>query len=241
MNFVFKNLFKCRLVLKYKKTFPKFITFYSSDKPFTIIVEGNVGCGKTTFLNNFERNSNFLTLYEPIEEWKNVKGIDLMNLFYNDLKTWSFSFQTYVFLTMMKIHETKTNKPFKIMERSIYSGRYVFIENLYKLNLITQPELAVLDEWFQWLVSTNCAKVDLIVYLRTNPEVAYERILKRGREGETLPFEYVTKIHELYENWLIKKNNSFCHAPVWCIDANQDLQTIKNDFDYFEYQAMQHI
>lgn len=44
------------------------------------------------------------------------------------------------------------------------------------------------------------------VYLRTTPDVVYERIRKRARSEETcVPFEYIKQLHELHEDWLIRK------------------------------------
>lgn len=42
------------------------------------------------------------------------------------------------------------------------------------------------------------------VYLRTTPEVVYERMKIRGRDEEsTVSFEYLKELHDLHENWLI--------------------------------------
>lgn len=44
----------------------------------------------------------------------------------------------------------------------------------------------------------------LLVYLRTTPEIVYERMKTRARsEEKCIPFEYLKQLHELHENWLI--------------------------------------
>lgn len=44
-----------------------------------------------------------------------------------------------------------------------------------------------------------------LVYLRTTPEVAYERMRKRGRlEERSVTMKYVEDIHRLHEKWLIE-------------------------------------
>ena len=49
---------------------------------------------------------------------------------------------------------------------------------------------------------------DVIVYLRTLPEIALTRIRKRNRQGEEdLSLEYLTKLHTYYDNWLLPINN----------------------------------
>lgn len=46
----------------------------SKTVPYTILVEGNVGCGKSTFLTLFEGLKNIEVVQEPVEEWRNVTG-----------------------------------------------------------------------------------------------------------------------------------------------------------------------
>ena len=59
---------------------------------------------------------------------------------------------------------------------------------------MTDAEYAVLSEWFNFLITCPQLdfKIDQIVYLRTDPEIAYERIKKRSRPEEHLiPFTYL--------------------------------------------------
>jgi len=52
------------------------------------------------------------------------------------------------------------------------------------------------------------------VYLRTDPEVVYDRICQRGRsEEKSISLNYLKSIHELHEDWLIRKK-FFLPAPV---------------------------
>ncbi len=48
--------------------------------------------------------------------------------------------------------------------------------------------------------------LDLIVYLRTSPEVAYSRMMDRGRKEEAgAPLGYLQLLHDAYEDWLINQ------------------------------------
>ena len=47
-------------------------------KPFTVIVEGNIGSGKTTFLNHFAKFKDVEVLQEPVNKWRNVQGHNLL-------------------------------------------------------------------------------------------------------------------------------------------------------------------
>ena len=81
----------------------------SGGSPVTIIVEGNIGAGKTTFLQIFEQccaRASMpppLVVPEPINLWRNVGGVNVFQLLADDPKRWSFAFQSYVQLTMHKV------------------------------------------------------------------------------------------------------------------------------------------
>lgn len=47
-------------------------------QPFTVFIEGNIGAGKTTFLNHFRKYDDVLLHTEPVEKWRNVNGFNLL-------------------------------------------------------------------------------------------------------------------------------------------------------------------
>ncbi|KAJ8983330.1 hypothetical protein NQ317_010869 [Molorchus minor] len=147
-------------------------------RPYTVAVEGNIGSGKTTFLNYFNKHENVSIFTEPVELWRNCNGYNLLGLMYENPHEWSFTFQSYVQLTMLQQHCQRTHHPIKLMERSVYSA-------------------SVIDEHFNWLTSYSDTSIDVIIYLRTMPELAYERIKQRNRsEEKCVPFEYLKEIHD---------------------------------------------
>ena len=106
------------------------------------------------------------------------------------LPIWSYKCPTY---TRVKL--------FMSLSISHLSARYCFIENLYNGGNMTDPEYAVISEWFNFLITCPQLnlKIDQIIYLRTDPEVAYERIKKRKRPEENLlPFSYLKGISMNY-------------------------------------------
>ena len=73
---------------------------------------------------------------------------------------------------MLENHVLNTGKPVKLIERSIFSARYCFVENMYRTEKMLGCEYEVLDEWFKFATNDSALdlKVDLIIYLKTNPE-----------------------------------------------------------------------
>lgn len=219
----------------------------------TICIEGNIGCGKTTLLDFFRKRYQATgcpdpgIFLEPVERWRNVDGENLFHYLYKDPARYSLAFQTYVQLTMIKLH----SKQPKLMERSIYSARYCFVENLYQLNYLSRLEYIILDKWFKHLVlsgseinpnqevadtssSNNNLKeleynllsrpcgvnIDLIIYLRCSPQQVMERIRIRSRaEEKDISFDYIKSLHNLHEDWLIKRKFPV-PAPVLVLDTN---------------------
>ena len=202
-------------------------------RPFTVLIEGNIGSGKTTFLKHFSKFDNIEVITEPVEKWTNVKGSNLLQKMYEDPERWAFVFQTYVQLTMLQQHTENNDRQIKIMERSLYSARYCFIENLFKSGKIQRSEYTVLVEWFEFLttrVNEVDLGVDLIVYLRTSPEKAMERIQSRSRGEESLiPMIQVKNLHDLYEKWLIEEKFPR-PAPVVTINADKNIEQMVEEY-----------
>lgn len=154
---------------------------------------------------------------------------------YENPSKWAFSFQMYVQLTILQQHTKPTNSPIKLMERSIYSARYCFVENMYQEKVMPSPSFSVINDWFKWLTTNVDLSVDMIVYLRTTPEVVYERMKLRNREEEKLvPLGYLKQLHDLHENWLYHKNMFELPAPVLVLDANLDKSVITNEYQKYE-------
>lgn len=200
-------------------------------KPFTIFVEGNIGSGKTTFLKHFAALDKVVTLAEPVDRWREVRGENFLNLMYTDPSRWGITFQTYVQLTMLDLHTKPVDRPIKMMERSIHSARYCFVENLHQSGLMPNPDFIALDEWFNWIVKNHDVAGNFIIYLRTTPEVVHRRMLSRARSEEScVPLEYLQKLHQLHEDWLFHRTSFTCPAPVLVVDADKDLDMMSADF-----------
>ncbi|CAB1339500.1 unnamed protein product [Coregonus sp. 'balchen'] len=194
------------------------------EKKLVICIEGNIASGKTTCLEYFSKTSNIEVLTEPVSKWRNVRGHNPLGLMYQDPTRWGITLQTYVQLTMLDRHLSTISAPVRMMERSIYSAKYIFVENLYRSGKMPEVDFAVLSEWFEWITQNIAIPVDLIVYLQSSPQTCHERLRERCREEEKIiPLEYLEAIHHLYEDWLIKKTSFNVPAPVLVITAQESI------------------
>ena len=190
------------------------------------IVEGNIGSGKTTFLQKYSIRDNTEVIPEPVDVWLNIKDDNKKNLlqhFYEDMDRYSYMFQSMVFKTRLQAIDKPQIKPYRISERSIWTDRYIFGKMCIEDKKMNSIETECYKYWFAWLEEKFGIKPDGIIYIKCSPEKCLERINNRGRmEENKIPLEYLTKLHSYHEEWL----NNWKDTPVITIDNEQD-----NDWD----------
>ncbi|ESO85191.1 hypothetical protein LOTGIDRAFT_167978 [Lottia gigantea] len=209
-------------------------------KIFSVAVEGNIGSGKTTLLNFFKKYRNVEVLVEPVEKWKNIKGFNSLDLMYKDATRWSSAFQSYVTLTMLQNHHYHNDEiNIRMTERSVYSARYCFIENLYKSKLMPEIDYAMLGEWHDWIKTNAEAQLDIIVYLQAKPETCLTRIAERNRHEELgVPLDYLQTLDSLHNDWLIKKIHGEVPAKVIIINTDGNKEDVIKQIQAVESEVM---
>ncbi len=199
------------------KTF--FMNLFSTKKWY--IIEGNIGCGKTTLIRNLKQSGDYEVIEEPVDEWKKMtdeNGENILGLFYKDGKRYAYLFQTIVFKSRIRSLEKPQEKAIRFSERSIWTDKYIFSKNCHEMGLLNTVEKTTYDYWFHWLESKMTRMPDGIIYLQASPETCHERMKKRDRQEETsVPLEYLTKIHEKHEEWL-NVSNTYKNIPIYVID-----------------------
>lgn len=195
------------------------------------VVEGNIGAGKSTFLRHMGRYLNAQLVFEPTQLWCDVNGENLLDAFYADGKRWAYTFQTYAFVTRtieQKRLQAQNEKPFQLLERSIYADRYCFAKNAYELGLMSKLEWQMYQNWFIWLTDYTEQPAGFI-YLRADPEVCYDRLVGRGRcEEKGIQCDYISCLHNKHEDWLMHKKDvtDFMRsAPVLVLDCNESFES----------------
>jgi deoxyadenosine/deoxycytidine kinase len=220
------------------------------------IIEGNIGCGKTTLIRNLKQSGDYEVIEEPVDEWKQIKdenGENILGLFYKDGHRYAYLFQTIVFKSRMRSLEIEQRKPIRFSERSIWTDKNIFSKNCHEMGLINTVEKSTYDFWFNWLESKITRLPDGIIYLRAAPEICHQRMKKRDRVEETsVSLDYLTKIHEKHEEWLIG-SPTYKNVPIYVIDntvkPEEGLQKVitaiesdkKSWYDYFKTFVIYHI
>jgi deoxyadenosine/deoxycytidine kinase len=201
---------------------------------FNIIsIEGNIGSGKSTllkYLKEFIDSSstsyqNIIFLKEPIEEWETIKDSNnktMLEKFYADKEKYSFSFQMMAYISrLVYIKKAIESNPNAIIitERSLYTDKEVFAKMLFDDNKIEDVNYQIYLKWFDAFAKDY--PISKIIYVKTDPEVCYNRIHKRNRNGEeSIPIKYLEDCNNYHES-MIKKYS----IEQLILDGNIDIDT----------------
>jgi|TARA_B100001059_G_scaffold165977_1_gene165555 deoxyadenosine/deoxycytidine kinase len=187
-----------------------------------ISIEGNIGSGKSTLVNTLKSKLKTITyngevypiiyIDEPVKVWTGIRdryGKDIITRYYEDQPKYAFQFQMMAYITRLtelrKASKMYNGKCIIITERSVETDRQVFAKMLYEKGIMDDISYHIYLNWFDEL-SMNL-KTDRIVYVKTRPETAMERVLKRARPGEVMSLDYLYKCNEMHERWLNGQKN----------------------------------
>ena len=99
-------------------------------------------------------------------------------------------------------------KPAKLVERTLQCQEKVFIPLLIQNGFLNGLDQSLLANFFKMVRNSEGLKADVIIYLRTSPEIALTRVRSRNRQGEeNVSLDYLTDLHQYYDNWLMYENN----------------------------------
>jgi deoxyadenosine/deoxycytidine kinase len=194
-----------------------------------ISIEGNIGSGKSTIIEYLKSLKKYDFVDEPVNEWLSIKdknGNNALECFYKDQKHNAFCFQVLAYITRLKklLDKISNKSNLIITERSIETDRNVFAKMLYEDDLLSSIEWETYNYWFDTFKDKS--KVDIIIYIKTNPDKCLERINKRNRtEESTIKLEYLEKCDKFHNEWLDNHN----YGKIIVIDGHQSIEHIRTD------------
>ncbi|KAK9851909.1 hypothetical protein WJX84_009907 [Apatococcus fuscideae] len=180
----------------------------------TLCVEGNISAGKSTFLQALVADSvelqdhlPFSVVPEPVAKWQGANGApNLLQMFYQEPARYAYTFQNYVFMTrvMQEKESNRAPEPMRLMERSVFSDRMVFVKAVHEAQWMNDMELSVYDAWFDPILQILPSLIpDGFIYLRAQPQTCLKRLQERARSEEGgVNLGYLENLHEKHESWL---------------------------------------
>lgn len=201
----------------------------------TIFVEGNVGVGKSTFLHFLKDNLGLHVLYEPNQLWQDVDGNDVLEQFFLDEKRWAYTLQSYILITrvdqLLQDDQESGLRAVRIVERSIYSGKYCFAQVAKEIGTMSSLEWSLYKKIWDRESIRVVQKPAGFIYLRTSYEICYKRIMSRGRfEEKPISLNYLKALEDKHEDWFERQkgvDDYVLSLPRLILDFSQDFSANK--------------
>lgn len=197
------------------------------------VLEGNIGAGKSTLLRILGEHLPVDIVSEPTDKWQKVGAAgNLLDLFYKDTPRWAYTFQSYAFVsrvqTILEHQQAYAADVTQVLERSVYCDRFCFAKNCYEAGMMSGLEWQIYQEWFSWLVENYTQKPSGFIYLKTSPQVCFDRLGKRGRSEESaIPLDYLISLHNKHEDWLVHGHDVTTYlkdVPVLILDCDGEFE-----------------
>ena len=181
-----------------------------STKATIVTIDGNVGAGKTYFLNEMRsRLPGFEIELEPVDQWMSMRvpgsESSLFDLYYADPAKYAFPFQIMALETRSKqlLEMSGKQNAVVLCERSFLTDYKIFAQLMSDKGFISPIEMEVYKRWHEFVSDLVKPNIAGMVYLRAGPQTCMERIKKRGRQGEgNIEIDYLQELHEAHEKWV---------------------------------------
>lgn len=200
---------------------------YNYKMTIVISIEGNIGSGKSRFLEALQTQLRLADykikfLEEPVDVWNTVRDADgttMLELYYADQDKYAFPFQMMAYISRLSLLRAALKEDkysFIFTERSVFTDRNVFAAMLRDDGKIKPIEYAIYMRWFDEFVQ-DLPPIHYI-HIKTDPEVAHARVCKRARPGEIISLEYLRNCQQYHDQWFVKLKK-----PLLELDGNEDM------------------
>lgn len=196
-----------------------------------IVIEGNIGAGKTTLVEMLANAYNARVILEQFAD------NPFLPKFYKDPERYSFTLE----LSFLAARYKQLNKELTVQDLSqpISIADYYFIKSLiFAKGTLQDDEYALYRQIFN-ITYTQLPKPDLYVYLHREPDKLLAQITKRGRDYEAnIEASYLSTIQENYFSFF-KTVDDF---PILIIDCKAlDFVNNPNDFEKLQTEIIQKV
>ena len=185
-----------------------------------IVVEGNIGTGKTSLASRLSSDFNTRLILERFAD------NPFLPLFYEQPQRYAFPLE----LSFLADRYQQLNdelSPRELFRQQTISD-YLLSKSLIFANITLKSDENQLYQRLFHIINPHLPKPDLLVYLHKDIEKLRSNIKNRGRDYEqNISSDYLENLEKGYWEFF-KQQNGF---PILVIDTN-NVDFVKNDHDY---------
>jgi deoxyguanosine kinase len=160
-----------------------------------IVVEGNIGSGKTTLATLLGAHYNAHLILEEFED------NNFLPKFYKEPERYAFPLELSFLADRYKqLKEQLLNKD--IFEQPIVADYTLAKSKLFARINLSESEYELFERLFE-IIDPNLPAPDLLIYLHAPIDTLRANIIKRGRSYEqNIPDTYLKKVDHVYQEYL---------------------------------------
>lgn len=195
---------------------------YDLKKFINIVIEGNIGAGKTTLATKISEDFNAKLVLEGFAD------NPFLPKFYNDQARYAFPLEmSFLADRYQQLSDDLTQ--LDLFKSFIVADYYIFKSLIFARVTLGEDEYRLYHKIFD-IMYKEIPKPDLYVYLYQNTEQLLANIKKRGRSYEQeIPSEYLDKINQGYLEYIKQQKDKDLNVLV--IDVS-DKDFVENHQDY---------
>jgi len=185
-----------------------------------VVIEGNIGAGKTTLAGKISDQFNARLILERFAD------NPFLPKFYDDPEKYSFPLELSFLAD--RYRQLKEELVVQDLFKAFTVADYYFMKSLvFAASTLTGDEYNLYRQIF-YIIYGSLPKPDIYVYLHINPEKLLQNIEKRGRNYErSITKEYLKKIEESYFSFFRQNPEN----RYLIIDIN-DIDFVENESHY---------
>lgn len=200
-------------------------------------IEGNIGCGKTKFLEAVASilKDKAQVLLEPVEKWRQTKvpgGGNVLEEFYKDPSKRAGMFNLYSTLTKVeRFFDLDPSKKIVFIERPFETDSLLFGEIGSRTGSISEIEKKVHEYFISFIKEyLQLPKTVEFVYLSCEPKISFSRLKQRDRtEEKGVPLEYLELLNSRLEE--IFRTKKLVSSDITILDVSK---TFLSEKEYLE-------
>ena len=172
-----------------------------------IVIEGNIGAGKTTLVEKLSEKLNYKTIFEEFND------NPFLSKFYKEPE--KYAFHTEMHFLLVRYNQLKKSFS-KYQNQNIISDYHISKSLIFSKNTLNDSENILFENYYNALFE-HTKKPDLYIYINKPVETVVENIDKRGREYEKgIKPEYLKALSSSYLSFIRTKLD----FPVICLNIN---------------------
>ncbi len=191
-----------------------------------IVIEGNIGAGKTTLSKMIAKEFNAKLILEQFAD------NPFLPKFYSAPD--KYSFQLELSFLAERYHQLNEELTSKDLFRSFNVADYYFMKSLiFAKATLSGDEYNLYRKIFN-IIYQSIPKPDLYIYLHVSVDNLVKNIAKRGRDYEMgISKEYLTQLQDGYFDFFKQQND----ISFVIIDSN-DMDFVGNQYDYAKIKQL---